>query len=82
MKQIDWVEELENKEDWVIFDQAGSCFGLVVEISPSQEVYLIRCRCDMNKGKKATNNIKLDNIKGHYKSFTEAEDVYQKKYLE
>jgi hypothetical protein len=83
MKQRDWVEEWENRETWVVFDQAGKCFGIIIEEFKNYGVitYQVRCRCDMQKNKTAaTNNIKQKNVKSYHKSFKEAEDAYKKRY--
>ncbi len=84
MKQRDWIEEWENRETWVVFDQAGSCFGLVTEeyIDDSGSTrYLIRCRCDMQKTtKNANNHIFKKNIISWHNTFKEAEYAYQKRY--
>ncbi len=83
MKQIDWVEEWENRETWIVFDQNGSCFGIVTEEFKNYGVvtYQIRCKCDIDKNRtKATNTIKQRNVKSYHKSLKEAEDAYNKLY--
>jgi hypothetical protein len=84
MKQIDWVEEWENRETWAVFDQNGKCFGVITEKSKKYDVvtYIIRCICDINKNRtEGTNTIKQRNVVSYHKSFKEAEDAYQKKYI-
>jgi hypothetical protein len=83
MKQIDWVEEWENRERWVVFSQGGICFGLVMgeEFRNDETVLLVRCKCDMTKSKpQATNFIKPKNIQSEHNSFKEAEDAYNNKF--
>jgi hypothetical protein len=81
MKQRNWVIELEEaakKDVWVIFDQDGRCFGLVMKIT--HEYYTVRCKCDILEARDATNKVQYKNIKGHYNSIKEAKDAYQDYY--
>ena len=84
MKQRDWVKEWETREEWVVFDQGGNCYGQVIgeEFRGSKYVLLVRCRCDMDKARpQATNFIERKNIVSKHSSFQEAENAYRKKYL-
>jgi len=84
MKQIDWVEELENKEEWVVFDQKGNCYGQVIgeEFRGGKYVLLVRCKCDMDKARpQATNFVERKNVVSKHNSFQEAENAYKAKYL-
>lgn len=80
MKQRDWITELEeaDKDDWVVFNQAGRCFGLIMETT--YDYILVRCKCDMNETRDATNKVRFKNIKGHYNSFAEAENAHHQYY--